>query len=68
MERKQIKPENWKRWGAATLMDCPGCETRMRLDHDIDEAGVVSPSVDCPFCDFHDYVQLDGWAAGRDTR
>lgn len=31
--------------------------------HEIDAQGVVSPSVVCPHdgCDFHEFVQLEGW-------
>ena len=29
--------------------------------HDIDENGVVTPSVDCDECAFHDNIQLEGY-------
>jgi hypothetical protein len=33
------------------------------LDHEVDDAGTVSPSVDCPVegCGFHEFATLEGW-------
>jgi hypothetical protein len=33
------------------------------LDHEVDDNGVVTPSVDCPVegCGFHEHVTLGGW-------
>ncbi len=46
------------------LVVCPGCHVEYRLNHDIDEQGVVTPSLDCPddICLFHDTVILVGWS------
>lgn len=37
------------------------------VDHDIDENGVVTPSVVCSEhgCNFHDYVKLVGWKESK---
>jgi len=46
------------------VMMCPECGQLGRLDtHQIDDSGIVDPSVACPApgCDFHTMVQLDGW-------
>ena len=42
------------------LVSCPRCGTVGQLDHEVDENGVCTPSVQCPSatCDFHDNVQL----------
>lgn len=42
---------------------CPKCSTYGALagSHEIADDGVVSPSVVCPNCDFHDHVTLVGW-------
>lgn len=47
-------------------MTCPDCGRGVSLsDHDIDTAGVVSPSVVCPHpgCEFRDRVALACWIA-----
>ena len=31
------------------------------LDHEIAHDGIVTPSVDCPRCDFHDSIKLLHW-------
>ena len=45
---------------------CPGCGLVATLDptdHQIDDFGNVTPSVDCPNCEFHKTVTLDKWQA-----
>lgn len=38
---------------------CPSCGAEGDLtDHEIDADGVVSPSVVCPACDWHEHVVL----------
>jgi hypothetical protein len=55
-----------KRDGKRTaIISCPKCRRAASLsEHDIDAAGKVTPSLVCPYgdCDFHDYVELEGWA------
>lgn len=44
---------------------CPGCglvATLNPADHQIDDNGNVTPSVDCPNCEFHKTIKLDKWA------
>ena len=44
------------------LFCCPGCGLVASLsDHKIDENGRVTPSVDCPDCEFHEFIKLKGW-------
>ncbi len=42
---------------------CPGCGTSGTLeDHEIDDAGNVTPSVACSECSYHEVgVVLEGW-------
>ena len=43
---------------------CPDCGQLCSLTgHNIDDNGVVTPSVVCPHdgCSFHDFIQLEGW-------
>ncbi len=44
-------------------MACPGCGANGSLaDHEIDEAGNVTPSVDCTECEYHEVgVVVEGW-------
>lgn len=44
---------------------CPGCGIFGGLDHEIAKNGDVSPSLDCPSCDFHKNVTLSDWQHGR---
>lgn len=56
-----VKDGNDKR---TALMRCPTCQRYCSLsDHDIDNVGMVLPSVVCGYddCDFHDMVTLEGW-------
>ena len=48
----------------SALFVCPNCSTKMSLnDHEIDEDGLVFPTVDCPSssCGYNQYVELKGW-------
>lgn len=49
---------------------CPKCGNNYELDHEIDDQGVVTPSLDCPTkdCDFHDHVVLSGWPNRRGSQ
>lgn len=45
------------------LLVCPGCGLKMQLKtHAISDDGVVTPSVVCRVCDFHEYVLLSDWS------
>lgn len=57
-----IEKGNWFRMGTAVFVVCPGCKTRMPLEHTISAKGVVTPSLDCPRCVYHESnVVLEGW-------
>lgn len=45
---------------SATVV-CPNGHLASLEDHQIDESGKVYPSVDCPYCDFHESIQLESW-------
>lgn len=63
------QPGTWKGLaltdgGCSASFTCPRCENLAVLTgHHIDDSGKVSPSVVCPAegCDFHEYIQLEGW-------
>lgn len=46
---------------------CPGCLNSYELDHEVDVNGIVTPSLDCPGCDFHKMVYLQGWMQRSDV-
>ena len=62
-EGESLKPGQWQPFHESVLCCCPGCSQSARLHHDIDESGVVTPSLDCPteHCGFHRMVELEGW-------
>lgn len=43
----------WQEQNEVVYLRCPKGHVA-RLDHGIDEKGIISPSVQCPKCDFHD--------------
>jgi len=43
-------------------VSCPQCGQVAELQHEIAGSGKVTPSLDCPACDFHRNVQLMGWS------
>lgn len=49
--------------GLIVLLRCPSCRhwPRPLEDHDISPAGVVSPSIVCPDCDWHVHGRLEDW-------
>lgn len=47
--------------GQRVFVTCPGCGLKASLDHDVADDGKVSPSLDCPECEFHAHVTLAGW-------
>ena len=50
--------------GKTASLSCPGCgEVASLSNHKIDDQGIVTPSLVCPFdgCSFHEWVQLEGW-------
>lgn len=58
----------WEARGGRVVVICPGCGLEAGLDHDVDAAGRVTPSLDCPRCSFHAYVRLEGWDLGPRPR
>jgi hypothetical protein len=67
----------WSRHGERPVIDimCPKCGKSFFLEqgerfgvdweaHGVSAEGIVSPSVICPFCGFHDHVLLIGWEFG----
>jgi len=63
-------PGTWKglklsgNGGRSVSITCPECsQLAVLTDHTISPDGKVTPSVVCPKegCDFHEFVQLDGW-------
>ena len=62
MTRVRIPRSDWSKHRAVVYVLCPGsCQQRYRLDHAVDARGHVDPSLDCPTCELHDYVLLEGW-------
>lgn len=67
-QRRLIPPSDWKRevlrdGTVEVRLRCPICGRWSYLDHEIENDGKVSPSVECPRegCGFHEWVQLEGW-------
>lgn len=56
-----IPSSSWRTWRHLVYVTCPGCGIEGRLDHDVAADGKVTPSLDCPSCDFHDMARLEGW-------
>lgn len=51
--------------GRTAVMSCPDCGFVASLsEHEVDEAGNVSPMVDCAnaWCGFRGFVVLSGWS------
>lgn len=61
---KGLKQDATHKGIRAATFTCPNGHTCTLLDHNIAADGVVSPSVVCPYehCDFHEYIQLEGWS------
>jgi hypothetical protein len=64
----RYKPDTWKgvtRDGVhGAGYTCPNGHTGSLTDHTIASDGTVAPSVVCPEdgCNFHEYIQLEGWS------
>ena len=54
-----IPRASWKHFGKTVMVRCLSCSLVAMLDHEIADDGTVNPSLDCPQCDFHDFVKLD---------
>lgn len=51
----------WQKSGKQIVLRCPRGHIAY-LDHEINEKGEVSPSVQCPKCDFHESgLILEEW-------
>lgn len=65
--RQRPGPAFWSRGtldGVESIrVGCPGCALVATLQptHSVDRDGMVSPSLDCPKCPFHDHVKLVGY-------
>jgi C4-type Zn-finger protein len=60
---KRTEGRATKHW-IATLW-CPGCDKEVsvsRAVHAVSDDGVVSPSMVCPHCPFHEFIRLEGWS------
>lgn len=65
---RKLSPSTWEpHMGGghqSAWIACPTCGQLATLgDHTIADNGKVTPSLVCPYdgCDFHDYVELEGW-------
>lgn len=62
-----IRRDNWKKTktedgGVKIYVICPKCKSMDALDHEVHPSGVITPSLDCPQCPFHENgVRLEGW-------
>lgn len=57
-----LAPGEYSAGTKTAIMACPQCGYVASLrDHTINALGEVDPSVDCPNCDFHNYVTLNDW-------
>ena len=61
MSSKRISRKNWTKLYALVFVKCPKCEQITSLECKIDSSGNVTPSFDCPFCEFHEKVVLEEW-------
>lgn len=50
----------WRRSGDNVVVKCR-CGMLAQLQHSISDDGLVSPSVQCPACSYHAWVQLREW-------
>ncbi len=44
----------WKKANDHMYVECPQCHNVFVLDHEVDRNGVITPSLDCPLCPFHE--------------
>ena len=55
----------WRLWrGVTVLISCPECGKRIecrRANYHVTDDGIVRPAIECPTCDFHNYVDLQEW-------
>ena len=58
----EIPSSDWSKMGGVVYLVCPGCGARVALNHDVADDGKITPSLDCPSCEFHDYARLLGWS------
>ena len=56
---RAVRDENKRR---SAVLACPGCTATARINSDIVAAdGTVKLTVACDYCDFHEFIKLDGW-------
>ena len=60
----RIVVSKWRRFGLLVLVTCPGCGLEVGLDHDVEDDGRVTPSLNCTECAFREFVTLGGWPDG----
>lgn len=64
---QDYEPGTWKglqtERGRKASFTCPNCgELGSLSDHDINDKGIVTPSVVCSYeCGFHEMIRLEGW-------
>jgi hypothetical protein len=60
---KSLRPSRAKGWAIIRCPQCGRCSS-IKENHEVDAAGVVSPSYVCPFapCEWHVNIVLDAWA------
>lgn len=63
--REKIPKGKWAMFAGKIFVICPGCAQRLPLDHTVYKDGKVDPSLDCPVCDYHKFVQLEDWNEGQ---
>lgn len=60
-----VPADDWwlskRNWQPVLYILCPECGIRAELQHVIRPGGKVEPSVDCPDCNFHEHITLEGW-------
>ena len=58
---REMPPGTWWRSNVSVWFRCPNGHYGTLGDHTVADDGMVSPSVECALCPFHDTIQLSGW-------
>lgn len=58
----ELTPGTWRHSDVPDniLIKCPNGHIGV-LDHDIADDGTVTPSAQCPSCEWHEMVRLEDW-------